>query len=131
MNPWIAIGLFLALVYYLIDLIVRRKKWSNNTKEEKISLVLGMAILSVYAFCSALGMLIGIVGGGGSVLSEFIHQATIAVGAVIWLLSLVSALGSIILRKKGKARASIMIHLAGGGSCALMFLLIVLSEIIP
>ena len=45
MNPWIAIGLFLALVYYLIDLIVRRKKWSNNTKEEKISLVLGMAIL--------------------------------------------------------------------------------------
>ena len=131
MNPWIAIGIFLALVYYLIDLIVRRKKWSNNTKEEKISLVLGMAILSVYAFCSALGMLIGIVGGGGSVLAEFIHQATIAVGAVIWLLSLISAIGSIILRKKGKARASIMIHLAGGGSCALTFLLIVLSEIIP
>lgn len=131
MNPWIVIGIFLAVVYYLIDLIVRRKKWSSNTKEEKISLVLGMAILSVYAFCSVLGMLVGIVGGGGSVLSEVIHQATIAVGAVIWLLSLVSAIGSIILRKKGKARVSILIHLAGGGSCALMFLLMVLSEIIP
>ena len=121
MNLWITIGIFLALVYYLIDLILRRRKWSSNTKEEKISLVLGMAILSVYAFCSALGMLVGIVGGGNSILAEVVHQATIAVGAVIWLLSLVSAIGSIILRKKGKARASIMIHLAGAARARLCF----------
>ena len=39
MNPWIIIALIGAGIVFLIDYIVRRKKWSDNTKAEKGSLI--------------------------------------------------------------------------------------------
>ena len=39
MNPWIFIGLVGAGIVFCLDYLVRRKKWKENTKAEKISLL--------------------------------------------------------------------------------------------
>ena len=62
MNPWIVISLIAATVVFLIDYLLRRKKWTENTKTEKVSLIVNMVSVGVYCFLSALGMLWGIAG---------------------------------------------------------------------
>ena len=52
MYPWIFILLIGAAVVFVIDYAVRRKKWNNNTKVEKISLLLNMFSVGVYIFAS-------------------------------------------------------------------------------
>ena len=52
MYPWIFILLIGAAVVFVIDYAVRRKKWKNNTKVEKISLLLNMFSVGVYIFAS-------------------------------------------------------------------------------
>ena len=56
MNPWIFIGLVGAGIVFCLDYLVRRKKWKENTKAEKISLLVHMLSISIYAFTSVLGL---------------------------------------------------------------------------
>lgn len=56
MNPWIVITLFMAVVVFVIDYLLRRKKWNGNSKEEKISLIVNMLSVGPYTFLSVLGM---------------------------------------------------------------------------
>ena len=62
MNPWIIIALVGAVIVFLIDLALRRKKWNMNTTKEKISLVIHMIFVTLYLFSSVLGIFLGIVG---------------------------------------------------------------------
>jgi hypothetical protein len=68
MNPWIIISLAAAGAVLALDLLLRRKGWNRNTKQEKISLLINMLSAGPYVFLSFLGMLWGIAGGnpGGS-----------------------------------------------------------------
>ena len=61
MNPWIIIALVAAAVVFVVDYLVIRKKWSDSTKEERISLLINMLSVGPYIFLSVLGMLWGIV----------------------------------------------------------------------
>lgn len=131
MYPWIILGLFLAGLYYLVDRLVRRKKWKNNTKQEKASLIISMVCLPVYAFFSALGALIGIVAGGSSPAAELLWMASVVVGGLFWMAALGITVASLVLRKRGKLRASCMIHVFGMGLVVLELALMLLSEAMP
>ena len=61
MNPGIIIALVAAAVVFVVDYLVIRKKWSDSTKEERISLLINMLSVGPYIFLSVLGMLWGIV----------------------------------------------------------------------
>ena len=63
MNIWIIIFLMAAGVVFVLDYLLRRKAWHNNSKEEKISLLVNMFSAGPYVFLSALGALWGIVPG--------------------------------------------------------------------
>ena len=112
MNPWLVIGFIGAGIIFLLDFILRRKKWSQNTKEEKISLVINMVFVGIYAFSSAVGMFLGIVGcSADSVIGQKIYDITLILAAAIWAISILVTIGSLILRKKGKIKASIWINI--------------------
>ena len=112
MNPWILILLIGAAVVFAIDYAVRRKKWKDNTKTEKISLLLNMFSVGIYIFSSILGLLWGITGSGAdTALGEAIYNVTLALAGIIWLVSTIATIGSFILRKKGKVKASIWINI--------------------
>ena len=112
MNPWLIIGLIGAGIIFLLDYVMRRKKWSQNSKQEKISLLLNMFSVSIYAFASALGLLWGITGSGAeTAVGEMIYSVTLVMVGIIGVIALVATMGSLILRKKNKIKASIMINI--------------------
>ena len=121
MNPWILILLIGAAAVFAIDYAVRRKKWKDNTKTEKISLLLNMFSVGIYIFSSILGLLWGITGSGANTaLGEAIYNVTLALAGIIWIVSTIATIGSFILRKKGKVKASIWIN-----SFSLVYILLV------
>ena len=123
MNPWIIIALIGAGIVFLIDYIVRRKKWSDNTKAEKGSLILHMASVGVYVFGSILGLLWGITeSGADTAFGEALYQVTLYMAGAYFVIALAAAVGSFVLRKKGKTKASIWINVA-----ALAYIVIVLG----
>ena len=112
MNIWITIGLITAGFVFLIDYLLRRKKWKDNTKEEKISLIIQMISISPYMFSSALGVLWGI--AGGSPETEFgnlVYDVTLSLAAFNFIVAIVAVIATFILRKIGKTKASIWINI--------------------
>ena len=111
MNPWILIGLPVAGIVFLLDYLLRRKKWNNNTDGEKLSLVVNMVSVVPYMILSAFGVLMGIVGcSSESVLGNLIYDVTLVMGAIYVFVALASVIGTLILRKIGKIKASIWIN---------------------
>ena len=51
MNLWLVILLVMAGAVFGIDYLLRRKKWQDNSKEEKISLLVNMISIGPYIFC--------------------------------------------------------------------------------
>ena len=66
MIIWIVPTLLLAGAVLLIDFILRRRKWGENTKTEKTGLILTLLVSFPYIFCSIYGSLFGIVGPRGN-----------------------------------------------------------------
>lgn len=131
MNPWIIILLLGAVVVFLLDFIFRRKKWKGNTKSEKVSLLINMIFVGIYIFASALGMLWGITGSSAdTAFGEGLYNVTIAMLGFNWLIALVATLGSFILRKKGKIKASILINVIALGYMVILFVINYLTELI-
>ena len=129
MNPWIVILLIGAVVVFLLDLIFRRKKWKGNTKSEKVSLLINMVFVGIYIFASALGMLWGITGcSADTAFGEGLYNVTIAMLGFNWLIALVATIGSFILRKRGKIKASILINVIGLGYMIILFVISYLTE---
>ena len=123
MNPWIYITLMAAGVVFVVDLIVRRKTWKNNTKGEKISLLVNMFTGGPYVFLSALGMLWGIsFGACETAFGQVIYDVTLAMGAYYFVFAFAAMILSLIFRKKGKIKASIRVNVI-----ALAYIVIVLA----
>ena len=131
MYPWIFILLIGAAVVFVIDYAVRRKKWKNNTKVEKISLLLNMFSVGVYIFASLLGMLWGITGSSAdTAFGQTMYDVTLVMLGFNWLVALVATIGAFILRKKGKIKASILINVIGLGYMILLFVINYLTELL-
>ena len=111
MNPWIIVLVIGAAVIFLLDYLVRRKKWNGNTKAEKISLVLNMITAPCYVFLSLLGILWEIVAGDGSTaFGQVICDATMMMGRYYWIVAIAAVVSSLVLRKKSKVKASIWVN---------------------
>ena len=111
MNPWIIILLLAAGIVFGLDYLLRRKAWHNNSKEEKISLLVNMFSVGPYFFLSALSALWGIVPGTPeTALGEVLYDATLMMGGIFYVIAAVAAILSLVFRKKGKLKASIWIN---------------------
>lgn len=122
MNPWLMITLVLAGIVFGIDYLLRKKKWGNNTKEEKISLLVNMFSAGPYAFLSALGLLWGIAANRPeTAVGEVLYNATLTMGSIYFVIAIVAVIVSLILRKYGKIKASIWVN-----AISLMYIVIVL-----
>ena len=112
MNPWLIILLVMAAVVFVIDYLVRRKKWQTNSKEEKISLLIHMFSVGIYVFLSVLGLLWGIASSSPeTALGQAIYDVTLIMGGAYFIIAIAAVIGSFILRAKGKVKASIWIHI--------------------
>ena len=111
MNPWLIITFLMAGIIFGIDYVFRRKKWKNNSKKEKISLLINMFSVGPHAFLSLLGMFWGIVSYSPETpLGEIVYDATLLMGSIYFVIAIGTVIASLILRKKEKVNASIWIN---------------------
>ena len=123
MNIWIIILLMAAGVVFGLDCLLRRKGWRKNSKEEKISLLVNMFSVGPYIFLSALGALWGIVPGSPEIaFGKALYDVTLIMGGMYFVVAAVAVISSLILRKKGKLKASIWINVI-----ALVYIAMVLA----
>ena len=108
MNPWIIIILVTASFVFVIDYLLRKKKWKDNSKEEKISLLINMFSVGPHIFLSALGLFWGIVAGSpDTAFGVMLYKATLTMGSAYFAVAAVAVIMSLIFRKKGRIKASI------------------------
>ena len=111
MNIWIIILFIAAGIVFGLDYLLRRKAWKDNSKKEKISLLVNMFSVGPYIFLSALGALWGIVPGTPeTALGEVLYDATLMMGGIFYVIAAVAAILSLVFRKKGKIKSSIWIN---------------------
>ena len=111
MNPWLIIAVIGAGIVFLLDYLLRRKKWADNTKTERTSLIVHMVSVPVYIFLSIFGMLWGIVAySPDTAFGEVLYDVTLTMGGFYWMIAAVAAIGSFVFRKIGKPKASIWIN---------------------
>ena len=123
MNPWVIMLFVMACVVFGLDYFVRRRKWKNNSKEEKISLIVNMFSVGPYIFLSILGMLWGIVPGSPeTALGETLYDTTLMMGGIYFIVAIAAVILSFIFRKIGKAKASIWTNVI-----AFMYIAVVLA----
>ena len=123
MNPWMIITLAAAGAVFGIDYLLRKKKWKENTKKEKISLLVNMFSAGPYIFISALGMLWGIVAGNPeTVFGKALYDATLMMAGYYFVVAVAAAVSSLILRKKEKTKLSIRVNVI-----ALAYIAVVLA----
>ena len=108
MNPWVIILFVMACVVFGLDYLVRRRKWKDNSKEEKISLIVNMFSVGPYIFLSMLGMLWGIVPGSPeTALGETLYDTTLMMGSIYFIVAIAAVIFSFVFCKIGKAKTSI------------------------
>ena len=113
MHIWIIMGLPIAGAVLLIDYLLRRKKWKENTREEKLSLIVNMISGIPYLFFSAFGMLMGIVGSGAETsIGQVIYDVTLVLAGIYFIIAIAAIIATLILRKMGKLKASVWINVA-------------------
>lgn len=111
MNPWILITLTMAAIVFGVDFLLRKKKWNDNSKKEKISLLFNMFSAGPYIFLSVLAMLWGIVAySPETAVGEVLYNATLTMGSYYYVVAIGAAAASLILRKKEKVSASIWVN---------------------
>ena len=112
MNPWIIITLAAAGTVFIIDYLLRKKKWKENTKKEKISLLVNMFSAGPYIFISAMGILWGIVAKNPeTALGQVLYDATLMMAGYYHVVAVAAAVSSLILRKKEKTKLSILVNI--------------------
>ena len=108
MNPWVIILFVTAGVVFGLDYLFRRKKWKDNSQEEKISLIVNMFSVGPYIFLSALGMLWGITSNSPeTAFGEVLYDATLMMGGIYFVVAAAAVILSFVFRKRGKIKASI------------------------
>ena len=122
MNPWVIILFVMACVVFGLDYFVRRRKWKDNSKEEKISLIVNMFSVGPYIFLSMLGMLWGIVPGSPeTALGETLYDTTLMMGSIYFIVAIAAVILSFVFRKIGKAKASIWTNVIAFAYIAVVF----------
>ena len=122
MSPWVIILLLTAGVVFGLDYLLRRKKWKDNSKQEKISLIVNMFSVGPYIFLSVLGMLWGIASGAPeTALGVTLYDATLAMAGVYFIIAAAAVILSFVFRKIGKNKASIWTNII-----ALSYIVVVL-----
>lgn len=123
MYPWIIILFVTAFAVFAIDYLIRRKKWKDNSKAEKISLLVNMFSVGPYVFLSFLAILWGIVPGNPeSAFGKILYEATLTIGSFYFVVAIAAVILSFVFRKKGKIKASIWVNVA-----ALLYIVAVLA----
>ena len=123
MNPWVFLTLVGAVVVFLLDKLFRRKKWKDNSKAEKISLLVNMFSVAPYIYLSALGMLWGIVPMTPETsFGKAIYDATLSMGGIYFIIAIAAVILSFVFRKIRKAKASIWTNII-----ALLYIAVVLA----
>ena len=123
MNPWVIILFVTAGVVFGLDYLFRRKKWKDNSQEEKISLIVNMFSVGPHVFLSALGMLWGITSNSPeTAFGEVLYDATLMMGGVYFVVAAAAVILSFVFRKKGKIKESIWVNVA-----ALLYIVAVLA----
>lgn len=113
MEIWVIISIPIAGIVFLLDYLLRRKKWKENTKGEKASLIVNMASVVPYMILSAFGMLMGIVGyDSQNAFGAILVDVTLAMGGIYFIIAAAAVIATLILRKIGKIKASIWINAA-------------------
>ena len=108
MNPWVMILFGTAVIVFGLDYLFRRKQWKDNSKGEKISLIVNMFSVGPYIFLSALGMLWGIVSSSPeTALGAVLYDTTLMLGGFYFIVAVAAVILSFVFRKTGKIRASI------------------------
>ena len=111
MNPWVIILFTMAVIVFGVDFLLRKKKWKENSKEEKISLIVNMFSVGPYIFLSILGMLWGIVPGSPDTsFGEILYDVTLMMSGTCFLVAGAAVILSLVFRKSGKTKASIWVN---------------------
>ena len=111
MNPWIIISFVAAAAVFGLDFLLRRKKWKDNSKAEKISLLVNMFSVGPHAFLSALGTLWGIVQVAPKTpFGQALYNGTLTLAGIYFAVALAAVILSFLFRAKGKAKASIWVN---------------------
>jgi hypothetical protein len=123
MHIWIIILFATAGVVFGLDYLFRRKKWKDNSKAEKISLLVNMFSVTPYIYLSALGMLWGIVTYAPETsLGEIIYDVTLRMASIYFIIAVVAVILSFVLRIKDKNKASV-----GTNIIALLYIVVILA----
>ena len=123
MYPWIIILFVAAFAVFAIDYLIRRKKWKENSKAEKISLLVNMFSVGPYVFLSFLALLWGIVPGNPeSAFGKILYESTLTIGSFYFVVAIAAVILSFVFRKKGKIKESIWVNVA-----ALLYIVAVLA----
>ena len=113
----------MAGIVFGIDYLLRRKRWKDNSKPEKISLILHMFSVGPYIFLSILGLLWAVVTGSPeTAFGETLYYVTIVMGGAFFVVAFIAVILSFILRKIGKVKASIWVNII-----ALLYIVVVLG----
>ena len=111
MNPWVIILFTMAVIVFGVDFLLRKKKWKENSKEEKISLIVNMFSVGPYIFLSILGMLWGIIPGSPDTsFGEILYDVTLMMSGTYFLVAGAAVILSLAFRKSGKTKASIWVN---------------------
>ena len=111
MNPWILILLAMAGLVFCLDRLIRRKKWKDNSRAEKLSLLVNMFSVGPHAFLSALGMLWGIVQVDPKTqFGQALYRGTLSLASIYFAVALAAVILSFLFRAKGKIKASIWVN---------------------
>ena len=108
MYIWVILLFITAGIVFGLDYLFRRKKWKDNSKAEKISLIVNMLSVAPYIFLSLLGMFWGIVPGTPqTAFGSVLYEATLWLSGIYPIIAVIAVILSFVLRKINKARASI------------------------
>ena len=123
MNPWIIITLAASGTVFATDYLLRKKKWKENSRKEKISLLLNMLSAGLYTFMSVVGMFWGIVENNPeTTFGKALYDITLFMGGTYFIVAATAVTTSLVLRKKEKTNASIWVNVV-----ALAYIVVVLA----
>ena len=112
MRIWIIIMLATAGAVFGLDYLFRRKKWDDNSKSEKISLLVNMLSVAPYIYFSAVGMLWGIVPVSPETSFGYaLYDATLSMAGIYFIIATVAVILSFVLRLLKKNKASILTNI--------------------
>ena len=123
MHIWIIILFATAAGMFGLDYLFRRKKWADNSKAEKISLLVNMLSVAPYIYLSMVGMLWGIVTYAPETsLGEIIYDVTLRMASIYFIIAVIAVILSFALRIKDKNKASV-----GTNIIALLYIVVILA----